>query len=104
MDQQVPIPAPTAANRYIPSNPAMEKLPVVQQMCRVVLSGLPIEAGVCAGHAEASLAVEFHQGSEEYVFFTDVELEFGKRGQMQVGQFNAEKDAKLFFVPAGTVV
>ena len=28
MDQQVPIPAPTAANRYIPSNPAMEKLPV----------------------------------------------------------------------------
>ena len=38
------------------------------------------------------------------VFFTDVVMVIGKRGQMHDGQFNAEKDAKLFFVPAGTVV
>lgn len=104
MDQQVAIPAPTAANRYIPSNPAMEKLPVVQQIGRDVFAGLPIEAGECAGHAEALTAVEFHQGSEVNVFFTDVVMVIGKRGQMHDGQFNAEKDAKLFFVPAGTVV
>lgn len=104
MDQNVKIPAPTAANLYVPSNPDMEKIPVVQQIGRDVFAGLPIEAGECAGHAEALTAVEFHQGSEVNVFFTDVVMVIGKRGQMHAGKFNAEKDAKLFFVPAGTVV
>lgn len=104
MDQNVNIPAPAAANLYVPSNPDMEKIPVVQQIGRDVFAGLPIEAGECAGHAEALTAVEFHQGSEVNVFFTDVVMVIGKRGQMHAGKFNAEKDAKLFFVPAGTVV
>lgn len=104
MDQHVTIPAPSEANLYVPSNPDMEKIPVVQQIGRDVYAGLPIEAGECAGHAEALTAVEFHQGSEVNVFFADVVMVIGKRGQMHDDQFNAEKDAKLFFVPAGTVV
>ena len=104
MDQHVTIPASTEANLYVPSNPEIEKIPVVQQIGRDVYAGLPIEAGECAGHADALTAVEFHQGSEVNVFFTDVVMVIGKRGQMHNGQFNAEKEAKLFFVPAGTVV
>ncbi|KRL13750.1 DUF4867 family protein [Schleiferilactobacillus perolens] len=91
-------------NLYVPSNPKMEAIPVVQQIGRDVYAGLPIEAGECAGHADSLTAVEFHQGSEVNVFATDVVMVIGKRGQMHNGQFNAEKDAKLFFVPAGSVV
>lgn len=95
---------PTSPNLYVPSNPRIEQLQVVQQIGADVYAGLPIEAGECAGHANALTAVEFHQGSELNVFFTDVVMVIGKRGQMQHGEFNAPRDAKLFYVPAGTVV
>lgn len=95
---------PQGANLYVPSNPALEKLPIVQAIGADIFAGLPIEAGECAGHADSLSAVEFHQGSELNVFATPVVMVLGKRGQMKDGVFNAEQDAKLFFVPAGTVV
>lgn len=104
MDVQVPIPAPTLLYRYISLYPAMEKLPVVQQIGRDVLLGRCIEAGEWLGHAEALTAVEFYQGSEVNVSSTDVVMVIGKRGQSYDGVFNAEKDAKLSSVPLGTVV
>ncbi|WP_179394205.1 DUF4867 family protein [Lacticaseibacillus absianus] len=98
------IPIPTGANVYVPSNPTLEALPVIQQIGADVFAGLPIEAGECAGHSQSLTAVEFHQGSELNIFMTPVVMVIGKRSQLHAGQFNAERDAKLFYVPAGTVV
>lgn len=92
LELTVPIPAPTAAHRVIPTHPAMEKLPVDSQIGRDVFAGLHIEAGECAGHAEALTAVELLTGSEVNVFYSDVVMVIGKRGQMHDGTFNAEKD------------
>ena len=95
---------PDGPNIYVPDNPIMAQLTDVQQLGRDIFGGLAIEVGECAGHANALTAMEFHQGSEVNVFFTDVVMVLGKRGQMHNNQFNAPKDAALFYVPAGTVV
>ena len=44
MDQHVTIPAPSEANLYVPSNPDMEKIPVVQQIGRDVYAGLRLNS------------------------------------------------------------
>lgn len=98
---QIPISTP---NLYVPSNPALERQPLIQQIGADVFAGLPIEAGECAGHANSLTAVEFHQGSEVNLFFTDVVMVLGKRRQLHANQFNAAESAALFFVPAGTVI
>ncbi|WP_125702502.1 DUF4867 family protein [Lacticaseibacillus daqingensis] len=95
---------PAGANVYTPTNPAMERLPIIQTIGADVFAGLPIEAGECAGHSTALTAVEYHQGSELNIFSTPVVMVLGKRSQMHAGQFNAAQDAQLFYVPAGTVV
>jgi len=98
---QVAIPSDT--NLYVPSNPAMEAIPVVQEIGRDIFGGLPIEAGECAGHADALTAFEYHQGSELNVFMSPVVMVLGKRGQMHDGQFELS-DAAYFYVPAGSVI
>lgn len=103
-DLMATVAIPEGENLYVPSNPAIEALPDVQAIGRDVFGGLPVEAGECAGHSRALTAVEYHQGSEVNVFFTPVVMVLGKRSQIKDGQFNAEQDAKLFFVPAGTVI
>ncbi|MDD9322818.1 DUF4867 family protein, partial [Pediococcus acidilactici] len=48
-------------------------------------------------------AVEFHQGSEVNITFTDVIMVLGKRRDLRNYEFHAVDDAQIFYIPQGTV-
>ncbi|MFT8459320.1 MAG: DUF4867 family protein [Liquorilactobacillus ghanensis] len=91
-------------NSYNPSNPVLEKMSAIQQIGADVYAGMEFSAGECTGQAQSFSAVEYHQGSEVNIMLTDVVMVLGKRSQIKDGLFNAAADAKLFFIPAGTVI
>lgn len=95
---------PKEGNIYRPSNAELENFEVIKEIESDVYGGLPIEAGECAGQNSSFSAFEFHQGSEVNIVLTDIIMVLGKREQIINGYFNAQEDAELFFVPAGSIV
>ncbi|QQP70063.1 DUF4867 family protein [Carnobacterium sp. CS13] len=95
---------PKEGNIYRPSNAELENFEVIKEIESDVYAGLPIEAGECAGQNSSFSAFEFHQGSEVNIVLTDIIMVLGKREQIINGYFNAQEDAELFFVPAGSIV
>lgn len=95
---------PKTGNSYSPSNPNLENFEVVKEIEADIYAGLPIEAGECSGQNTSFSAFEFHQGSEINLILTDVIMILGKRDQIVNGYFNAQEDAKAFYVPAGSVI
>ncbi|MEG0498068.1 MAG: DUF4867 family protein [Carnobacterium sp.] len=95
---------PKEGNIYRPSNAEFENFEVIKEIESDVYAGLPIEAGECAGQNSSFSAFEFHQGSEVNIVLTDIIMVLGKREQIIDGYFNAQEDAELFFVPAGSIV
>lgn len=55
--------AVTAANQYVPKNPAIEQMSVIHEISGDVFDGMALSAGQCVGHCDALSAIEFHQGS-----------------------------------------
>lgn len=96
----MPIPA---ENVYVPKNPEIEKMSIIEQLSHDVFGGMELSAGQCAGHCDAFSAIEFHQGSEVNITFTDVIMVLGKRRDLHGYEFNAEEHTQLFYVPKGTV-
>lgn len=95
---------PTEKNIYNTTNEELEVLPEIQKIGADIYAGMPIQAGECAGQSTSLTAVEYHQGSEVNIFQTDVVMVLGKRSDFVAGEFAADKKAKLFFVPRGSVV
>ncbi len=95
---------PKEGNSYSPSNTNLENFEVVKEIGADIYAGLPIEAGECSGQNTSFSAFEFHQGSEVNLILTDVIMILGKRDQMVNGYFNAQEDAKAFYIPAGSVI
>ncbi|WP_412989811.1 DUF4867 family protein [Pediococcus siamensis] len=101
MDSHIEI--PTDHNDYVPDDETLEKDATIQQIAADVYAGMPISAGPCVGQSTSFSAIEFHQGSEVNIAFTDVVMVLGKRRDIHDYEYDAETHAKLFFVPAGTV-
>ena len=95
---------PKEGNSYSPSNDELEKFDIIKKLEADVYAGLSVEAGECAGNNTAFSAYEYHQGSEVNIVLTDVLMVLGKREQAVEGIFNAQEDAKIFYVPAGTII
>lgn len=95
---------PKEGNSYSPSNDELEKFDIIKKIEADVYAGLPVEAGECAGNNTAFSAYEYHQGSEVNIVLTDVLMVLGKREQAVRGIFNAQENAKIFYVPAGTII
>ncbi|MGB3161019.1 MAG: DUF4867 family protein [Carnobacterium sp.] len=95
---------PKEGNSYSPSNDELEKFDIIKKIEADVYAGLPVEAGKCAGNNTAFSAYEYHQGSEVNIVLTDVLMVLGKREQAVRGIFNAQENAKIFYVPAGTII
>lgn len=45
---------------------------VIHEISGDVFGGMALSAGQCVGHCDALSAIEFHQGSEVNITFTDV--------------------------------
>ena len=95
---------PEEGNIYSPTNNGLEAFKVIKEIQADVYAGLPVEAGECAGNNTSFSAYEYHQGSEVNIVLTDVLMVLGKREQAIDGVFNAQEDAKIFYVPAGTII
>ncbi|MBW4803705.1 DUF4867 family protein [Loigolactobacillus coryniformis] len=102
MDDVITI--PTEKNIYNTTNEKLEALSEIQKIGTDIYAGMQIQAGECAGQSTSLTAVEYHQGSELNIFQTDVVMILGKRSDFITGEFAADKKAKLFFVPRGSVV
>lgn len=91
-------------NFYTPSDPKLERLPLMKKISDEVYAGMPVEAGECTGQTRNFTAVEYHQGSEVNIALTDVVMVLAHRAVLEEkGSINPREDAELFFVPAGTV-
>jgi len=95
---------PKEGNSYSPFNNVLDEFKIIKEIESDVYAGLPVQAGECVGNNASFSAYEYHQGSEVNIVLTDVLMVLGKREQVTDGIFNAQEDAKIFFVPAGTII
>ena len=60
--RQTPIPA--EGNRYVASDPALESLAPLRDVCRTVYGEMPVQVGFCNGRGDTLNAEEYHKCSE----------------------------------------
>lgn len=91
-------------NIYIPKNLNVEKMNIIHEIRDYIFGGMEVSAGECMGHCGALSAIEYHQGSEVSIAFTDIIMVLGKRQDLNNAEYNAEKYAEIFYVPKGTII
>lgn len=95
---------PNDGNKYVTSNPNIENYTVIQELSNDIYPAMPTQAGECVGHGTDFSAVEYHQGSETNIFFTDTIMVLAKRSQMTFNEINIQKQGEIYFIPRGTVI
>ena len=88
---------------YKPSLDAFEKLSVTKEIAKNVYGYLPMQAGVCYGHASMMNATEWHTATEINIAITDMVLILGNRWNIVDNKIDSSS-FKAFFVPEGTAV
>lgn len=91
-------------NTYVTSNPVVEKFSVVRKLSNDIYPAMLTQAGECVGHGTDFSAVEYHQGSETNVFFTDTIMVLAKRSQLTFNSINIQKQGEIYFIPRGSVI
>lgn len=89
--------------QYIPSEPALEKLPAFAQIRDQVYGGMPVQLGWCNGHNTKLNCLEYHRDSEINLGSRDFILLLGLESDIQDGVLDTAA-IKAFRVPAGTMV
>lgn len=88
---------------YIPSDPELEKLPIMEAFTNSLYGGLPVQIGYCNGHNSKLNAVEYHRSSEVNVACTDVILLIGSEQDIEDDFTYDTAKIEAFLLPAGTV-
>ena len=89
---------------YEPSVEALEALPVMEELSRIVYGEMPIQIGYCNGHNVMLNALEYHRDSEINVAATDAVLMLGLLTDVEADHTYDTSKAEAFLVPAGTAV
>ena len=89
---------------YEPQIEEFMKLPVAEEIRRVVYGELPIQIGYCNGHNTRLNAVEYHRSSEINVAATDAVLLLGLEADVEEDFSYDTAKMEAFLVPAGTAV
>lgn len=89
---------------YEPSVEALEALPVMEALSRVVYGEMPIQIGYCNGHNTMLNALEYHRDSEINVAATDAVLMLGRQTDVEPDFTYDTAKVEAFLVPAGTAV
>ena len=95
---------PESGNVYIASVPEMENLPIVASLRDYVYGCMPIQVGYCNGRNSTYNGFEYHKGSELNIAVTDFMLVLGHTWEISAENTYRVEDAKVFFVPKGTVI
>ena len=96
-------PCPTDATVYKPGEPALEKLPILQEFSDGAYGGMPIQIGYCNGYNTKLNCLEYHRGSELNIPTSDIILLVATVSDIENGKLNTKK-VQAFRAPAGTVV
>ena len=86
---------------YVPSEPALEALPVMQELTVKVYGEMPIQIGYCNGHNRKLNAFEYHRDSEINVAADDAVLIVGLRADVTEDMTYDTSKAEAFLLPKG---
>lgn len=100
LEQETPLPEGV---EYVPSEPALEKLPALAQIRDQVYGGMPVQLGWCNGHNTKLNCLEYHRDSEINLGSRDFILLLGQEADIAGGVLDTAT-VKAFRVPAGTLV
>ena len=89
---------------YEPSVEALEVLPVMEELSRIVYGEMPIQIGYCNGHNSLLNALEYHKSSEINVAATDAILLVGKEQDITEDFTYDTALAEAFLLPQGMAV
>lgn len=99
--KETPIPADVV---YEPSVESLEKLPVKEELSRVIYGEMPIQIGYCNGHNKKLNALEYHRDSEINIAAEDAVLMLGSLQDVEADFTYDTSKVEAFLVPAGTAV
>ncbi len=99
--KKTPVPEDVA---YEPSVEALEALPVMEELSRIVYGEMPIQIGYCNGHNTKLNALEYHRDSEINVAATDAVLMLGLLSDVEADHTYDTSKVEAFLVPAGMAV
>ena len=99
--EQTPLPDDVI---YVPSDPALEALPVFQTLQNQLYGELPIQLGYCNGNNHKLNALEYHRTSEINVACTDLILLLGRQQDIAQDYTYGTYKVEAFLVPKGTVI
>lgn len=99
--KETPIPADVV---YEPSVESLEKLPVKEELSRVIYGEMPIQIGYCNGHNKKLNALEYHRDSEINIAAEDAVLMLGSQQDVEADFTYDTSKVEAFLVPAGTAV
>ncbi len=88
---------------YIPSEAALECLPVFDDLRNRAYGGMPIQLGWCNGHNTKLNCLEYHRDSELNLGATDFILLLGKEENI-VDNVLDTATVEAFLCPAGTLI
>ena len=100
LEHETPLPEGV---EYVPSDAALEKLPIFTDFEASIYGGMPVQLGWCNGHNTKLNCLEYHRDSEINCGSRDFILLLGLESQIEDGKFDTGL-VKAFLVPAGTVV
>ena len=100
LEHETPLPEGV---EYVPSDAALEKLPIFADFEASIYGGMPVQLGWCNGHNTKLNCLEYHRDSEVNFGSRDFILLLGLESQIEGGKFDTAL-TKAFLVPAGTLV
>ncbi|NLU23262.1 MAG: DUF4867 family protein [Clostridiales bacterium] len=100
LEEKTPLPAGTA---YVPSEAALEELPIKKALQDNAFGGVPIQMGWCNGHNTKLNCLEYHRSSEFNLGSRDFILLLARLDEVENGVLDTAK-VRAFRVPAGVLV
>ena len=88
---------------YVPGDPALEALPVSEELSLGAYGGMPIQVGYCNGNNHKLNCLEYHRGSEINITSGDMILLLAPLQKVSDGELDT-KEVEAFLAPAGTAV
>ena len=95
---------PEDAVIYVPSDAALEALPVAKDFTDSLFGGLPMQIGYCNGNNKLLNAVEYHRSSEFNVACTDLIMLWGSEQDIEDDYTYDTSNIEAFLIPAGTMI
>ena len=101
LEEKTPRPADSVV--YVPSEKALEDLPIFQEFTNGAYGGMPIQIGYCNGFNTKLNCLEYHRGSELNIAASDMILLVATISGVKGGKLNTKK-VEAFRASKGAVV